>query len=248
MNDFEHLPNAPITEAIFDFRVEGAENLDPEVFKVAAERLADRYPICEAAQRWEALFQIKEGEVLPPAPPQSSPHGIFVRTADGEQLAQFRVDGFTFNRLQPYTRWSDLFPEAMRLWQLYSELSAPRRVTRLATRYINRMRFPVPIGDFGDWLTAPPAVPEGLPQGISQFLTRVTLHDPEGDQLAHVSQWLEPGEDQDNIVILLDIDAFRTVPLDPHAGAIAQTFESLRVFKNRIFFGSLTDKALGLFR
>lgn len=248
MNDFEHLPNAPITEAVFDFRAAARADLDRDVFDEATAELAKVYPVREEARRFEATIQFKEGEVVSHDAREIPRYGIHLRTADRAQIAQFRTDGFTFNRLEPYSSWSELFPEAMNLWKLYVKLFEPKEVTRLAARYINRIGLPLPVEDFADWLDAPPVVPEGLPQGISQFLSRVTLHDPESGNSAHVSQSMGPGVDQDKTFILLDIDAFKDVSFDPEAEGVAETFSSLRVFKNRIFFGSLTDRAKELFR
>ncbi len=44
----------------------------------------------------------------------------FSKTPDRLNVAQFRRDGFTFNRLRPYTKWEEIRPEALRLWQLYT--------------------------------------------------------------------------------------------------------------------------------
>lgn len=248
MNDFEHLPKAPITEAIFDFRAAARADLDRDVFDEVAAELAAVYPVREEARRFEGTIQITEGGVVSQDTRVIPHYGIHVRTADRAQVAQFRTDGFTFNRLQPYSSWGELFPEAINLWELYVKLFVPKEVTRLAIRYINRIGLPLPVEDFADWLDAPPVVPEGLPQGISKFLTRVTLHDPESGNSAHVSQVMVPGVDRDKTFILLDIDAFKDVSFDPGAEGVTETFSSLRVLKNRIFFGSLTDRALELLR
>ncbi len=170
--------------------------------------------------------------------------GFLFKSADGLNIAQFRVDGFTFNRLKPYTSWEEVFPEAIRLWRSYAATVSPEYVSRLALRYINRLNIPVPVEDFSLYLTSPPGIPPDLPQEISSFLTRVVLHESVLGLAANITQALEQGLDPSSVTVILDIDAYKVGEFDPHGAEISEVLAALRVFKNRIFFGSLTDVAL----
>jgi uncharacterized protein (TIGR04255 family) len=117
-------------------------------------------------------------------------------------------------------------------------------VTRLALRYLNRIPLPSTLVDFAEVMVAPPSVPEALPQPVSGFLTRVTIHDVNADIAAHVSQALEQGAPEAGSSLILDIDAYRMRDIEVHSEQIAATFEALRDFKNRIFFESLTEQTL----
>lgn len=248
MNDVEHLANAPIAEAILDWRVEPAEGITANAFAEAASRLADQLPEQRIGTRVQGTFEVREGELLPPAPPETEEYGLFLRSADGRRAAQFRVDGFSANQLRPYPGWDDLFLAARTWWSVYAELALPKRVVRLAARYINRFTLPSLTEDLEEWLTAPPPIPNGLPQILSQFLTRVTIHDEETGNVAHVTQTMEHNPDGESVVLILDIDAFRTLSIPANSDRITKTFASLRAFKNRVFFDSLTKRALELFR
>ena len=93
----------------------------------------------------------------------------------------------------------------------------------------------MPIRDFGEFLTAPPIVPESLPQGVSSFLTRVTLYEPLIDAEAIITQALEPIIKVDFASIILDIDVFKNKPDGIEEKNAWETLEKLRYFKNRIF-------------
>lgn len=242
-----HLRNAPITEAIIDFRVKARAGLRAEEFGHLKTTLAERFPRMDERRGIETRFEIVEGKGRPTTVKDLGLQGYFFKTADERNIAQFRTDGFTFNRLKPYTSWEDIFPIAMDLWGLYCDVAKPELVTRLALRYINHIPLPPSVKDFSEFLRAAPVIPPELPQYLSRFLTRITIHDPERNLSAHVGQALETDAAARTIKVILDIDAFTQGEFRPHDPTIPETFEQLRHFKNEIFFSSLTEEALRLF-
>ncbi len=248
LNDVELLERAPIAEAILDWRVEPSQGVTVGAFEEAASRLAEQLPRKRVGTRIKGVFQVQEGELLTPDPPESVEYGLLLSSADGKRVAQFRIDGFSVNQLHPYPGWVDLYSAALEWWTLYAELASPKRVMRLAARYINRFELPSPTEDLEDWLAAPPPIPQSLPQALSQFLTRVTIHEVKTGNAAHVTQTMEHNPDTESVVLILDIDAFRATSVSPESDRIAEAFASLRAFKNRTFFESVTPRTLELFR
>jgi uncharacterized protein (TIGR04255 family) len=104
----------------------------------------------------------------------------------------------------------------------------------------------MPIKDFDEYLAAAPRVPEGLPQGVSSFLTRVVIHEPSVEANSIITQALESvvGE---VVPIILDIDVFKLRPEGIEEESIWSTLENLRIIKNRIFFASITKKLKEMF-
>ncbi|WP_419165038.1 TIGR04255 family protein [Candidatus Palauibacter sp.] len=244
----EHLERAPIAEAILDWRVEPADGITVDAFAEAASCLADELPRKTVGTRVEGVFEVREGELLPSDPPEAVRYGFLLGSADGKRAAQFRVDGFSAHQLRPYPGWGDLSSAALNWWLLYAELALPKRVVRLAARYINRFTLPSYTEDLEEWLAAPPPIPQDLPQVLSQFLTRVTIHEAETGNAAHVTQTMEHNPDTESVVLILDIEAFRAISAPADSDRIAETLASLRVLKNRIFFESVTPRTLELFR
>ncbi|HLE80105.1 MAG TPA: TIGR04255 family protein [Dehalococcoidia bacterium] len=246
MARIRHLKRAPITEALIDFRVNVPKEFSPALVSDLKEHLRDRYPKVEERRLAESAIQIAPGR-LATSTRELGFRGLIFKSADELDIAQFRIDGFTYNRLKPYTSWEQVFPEASRLWELYGEKLAPEYVSRLALRYINHLSIPLPIKDFSQYLTSPPVVPDDLPQAISSFLTRVVLQDPGSDLAANLTQALEPGLDANSVTIILDIDAYKLGEFDPRGPEIVRVLEALHGFKNTIFFGSLTEATLRLY-
>jgi uncharacterized protein (TIGR04255 family) len=245
-----HLNNAPIEEAIIDFRVKLRPNFDIGRLSSLKEALHDSYPNMEEVRGIHFALEMRAKQ-FQQALEDKGLAGYFFRSADMKNVAQFRQDGFTFSRLRPYTEWETVFAEATRLWHLYVAEASPELVTRVATRYINRMKIPLPIDDFADYLSAAPVVPSSLPQAVSQFMSRVVICDEERYIYANITQALLGNAKPNHVTIVLDIDVYGT--REGHGWSIFEekgmyaTFEQLRELKNRVFFDSITEKTKRLF-
>lgn len=245
MSKVRHLNHAPITEAIIDYRVKARPDLRAEDFGSVRERIAQQFPKVDERRGRKISF-----EVGVPGSAQSQDlgfQGLLFKAADDKEIAQFRVDGFTLNRLKPYTSWAELYPLARDLWALYVSIARPVVVTRLAVRYINHVSLPPTLKDYDEYLRAAPPVPRELPQFVSSFLSRITIHEPDSGLAAHISHALEIDADGRQPTVIVDIDAFRASDVEPLAAAVDEAFERLHDFKNRIFFNLLTDDALRTF-
>jgi uncharacterized protein (TIGR04255 family) len=98
------------------------------------------------------------------------------------------------------------------------------------------------VKDLGEYLTAPPQLPEPIPQTVRDFLTRVNVRDDRRNASAVIVQALEPQIDPKTISLLLDIDAFREMNEKSDDPGLVLVFEHLRELKNDIFFASITEK------
>jgi uncharacterized protein (TIGR04255 family) len=240
-----HLRHAPIIEAIFDFRVKARPEFHAEEFETIRSQLTVDLPKMEKQQAFQTTIKAQPEAQLPVVQ-NLGLQGYHFRDAEEKTIAQFRIDGFTFNRLRPYTSWDELFPVVKELWSVYSTIARPQVITRLAVRYINRIPLPPGPITFEEYLRAAPVVPPELPQDVSGFLTRITIHDPEMMIAAHILQALEVDPER-RLATILDIDVFKEAEFNLGDPAIEETFNRLRIFKNRIFFSSLTEKTLRSF-
>ena len=238
-----HLRNAPIVEAVIDFRVLQREGLAAEVFAHLGELIGSRYGKGSVMQSIEGRFGLDRGQLI---------NQTTVKPAVGWQyrtdtyVTQFRVDGFTFSKLQPYTTWEEVFGEAFRLWNIYIMQAQPLEVSRIAVRYINRLGVPGPT-DLRQYLEAPPLLPPQLPQKLRAFLSRLLVEDSSRRASAVLVQALEESLDPSLIPLLLDIDAYREVALPPKDTALPDLFQQLRELKNEIFYASVTEKTVEMY-
>lgn len=238
-------PNAPITEAVIDLRVE----VSPEVSVVDLAKVQkgeeSSYPTVEI---------VNEGEFKLVLGPQavantSTQHvGFLFRSGDGKHIHQARMNGFTMSRLAPYPRWEDFCPEARRLWGIYRSVAKPSKITRVAVRYVNRIDIPVPFNDFEQYLRTVPVVSPDLPQGLSGYFMRLVMPLEDLFGSAIVTETLVEPASPNVVSIVLDIDVFRTYELPSTEDEIWALIEQLRDAKNKVFEGCITDEARKLFQ
>lgn len=243
MAQIRHLERAPIVEALIDVRVETPDGFDAAQLSALTERLKSRFPESQERRRFKAQLTI--GDALPVSDLSNSLAGFVSKSADGFDVAQFSDDGFTLSRLKPYEDWHRLRECATGLWADYTEIIGVSKVTRLATRYINRLDVPSPV-EFSDYLTAPPEVPSELPQTVTDFQTRMAFHMPDDGANVILTQGLRPAETPGDLGILIDVDVFKAVELTTEDD-IWSTIDGLRDVKNRVFFGSITEKSAELY-
>ncbi len=245
MAEYPIIKYAPITEALIDIRVKIKEGLGIEQLEAIHTLISEQYPEKKKQHRWESKFEFKEGE-SPISTTVDTAFGCIFSSVDGKQIFQARLDGFTFSRLKPYETWETFRDEAHKLWQIYKERTTPE-IIRVAARYINRIEIPLPIEDFSEYLTAAPIVPEGLPQEVGSFFTRVVIHDREIDCAGIITQALEQGITPDILPIILDIDVFKQRTEGISEEEAWEILENLRHLKNKIFFSSITKKTEEIF-
>ena len=243
----EVFPNAPITEGLIDIRVEPAGNLTLTDLEKLHTSIKDKYPNKKTRRTWHGTFEVK-GEKQPLMTEQTQVDGYQFSTSDGKQVVQYRLDGFTFSRLRPYTKWKAVYPEAQRLWDIYKATTKPLRVTRVALRYINSIEFPLEQFELSDYFTAAPTIPKELPQTLQHFFTRLIIPFPDRRVVATVIQTPSGKQDPTKFVIILDIDVVAKVNLEPEDPKIQEILSILRKTKNEVFDKSITDRTKELFR
>jgi uncharacterized protein (TIGR04255 family) len=222
--------------------------VDQETLALFQERLGAQYPTKEVRIAWSGHVEL-QGAAPEIATTSGGPTGYLFRSADGKRAVQALKHGFSFSRFQPYQDWETFSREARDLWKLYAALTKPEKVTRIGLRYINRIELPLPFGDFKEYLLTLPEIAPGLPQGLASFFFRVVIPIDEAEAFATITETIVEGEVSKAVVpVILDIDVFRVGAFPIVADKLWRAFDQLREQKNRLFFGSLTDKAKDLFK
>ena len=220
-----------------------------ELAKLGAlhEKISAEYPIRKERNAMEAGVHFGPGGSVSMVPPSSRVDGYLFTSADGRQIVQARLDGFTANRLKPYRDWGTFRDEARRHWDLYIRQVSPEAVSRIALRYINRIDIPLPFADFKEYVLTTPEVAPGLPQGLATFFMRLVLPLEAFGCVAVITETLEEPK-AEAVPYILDIDVFSQRHFSPDDEEMWRTFETLRLAKNEVFFKSVTPRAQELFQ
>lgn len=243
MSESTVFPNAPITEAILDVRAELPEKVRLEDLATFQNSIRDRFP--KKRERFSAGFQFSQVAGVSGTQPKLD--GYLFESLAEKKVVQARLDGFTFNKLKPYENWEAFRKESSELWNLYSQIAQPTKITRIALRYINRIEIPLTLKNLEDYILTLPKIAPNLPQAVAQFLLRFVIPNTEIEANAIITLALEKATDQ-GIPLIFDIDVSRDIVYVASAEKIWGDFEKLRIFKNEIFFNSLTNKAKEMFK
>lgn len=247
MNGYTVFPNAPITEALLDIRVVLPEGITLAKLETFQDLVKERFP-----EKQERIF-IKAGfklsrEGIETSPSSGGPDGYLFRSSVEKKIVQARLDGFTFNKLKPYENWEVFSSEARELWDLYFQLTSPIKITRIALRYINRIEIPLPMKDFKEYILTVPEIAPKLPQGLANFFMRLEIPNPDIEAIAIITQTMENLTEDQRLPLIFDIDVFQNKTYSDNKTEMWEEFEKLRLFKNDLFFNSITKKTEELFK
>ena len=245
---FPNLTHAPIHEALIDFQVELPPDTGIETLAKIEKRVSAGYPTVKTRIKSEGRVHFRPEGRLEFDPTSDRPDGKIFISEDEKQVFQARLDGFTFSRLRPYQKWDCLSQEAQRLWEVYVEVVKPKQIIRVATRFINHLELPLPLRDFSDYLTAAPAVPPRISQEMISFFSRVFIAESSIEANAVITQAVEGEPNPQTVAVVLDVDVFREVRFEPADPEIWKLLDRFRGVKNRIFFESITEKCVEMYR
>jgi uncharacterized protein (TIGR04255 family) len=242
-----HLERAPITEALIDLRVVPKEGLSFEALREAFDGLEGYYakgPITQGVFQ----FSLPVGDQQPQTSSEATQVGMRLHSKDEKFVAQCSLGGFTLSRLSPYESWENLRHETSRVWRTYVDRLEPIRVTRIATRFINNLRLPMQSGaSFQRYVNKLIDVPDEAPQAVEAFFQQFRLVDAATDARV-VLTLTHGGSASDGVVpLILDIETSIARELTPTDQEIWRVLGTLRELKNRIFFGTITERTAELY-
>ncbi len=244
------LPNNPIVEAVLDIDCDMPPKFNLATLEGAAiASFSGTYP--KFRQQFTQELQI---EAKADAPPQVvNRHGIQgfqFRQEDEKQLVQVRAQGFSFNRLAPYSGLDDYLPEIERTWRQFVELTSPVQIRLVRLRYINRILLPMVDGrvNLDHYLKLGPRLPDKDKLTFVGFLHQhAVMEVATGDRATIV---LSPQTaENEKLPIIFDNCVMSAGPMTPENwGWVLARISSLRNLKNSIFRETLTKECLNLFR
>lgn len=247
MSEYTVFPNAPITEALLDIRVELPKDVTLSKIEAFHNSVKDSFPEKQERISFTAGFKLSQ-EGPQALSTSGGPDGYLFRSPTEKKIVQARLDGFTFNKLKPYENWEVFRSEARELWNQYFQITNPVKITRIALRYINRIEIPLPIKDFKEYILTTPEIAPKLPQGLAYFFMRFDIPNPDIGATAIITQTMENPTENQRLPLIFDIDVFQDTTHIGNKVEIWDEFEKLHIFKNDIFFNSITEKTKELFK
>ncbi len=242
------LKNPPIIEAVLDIECDLPPNLKIETLKSAAQlELGKSYPKVQSVL--EHQFQARLNE-SPELTIKGGVVGLQFRHSDEKQVVQFRAQGFSFNRLAPYTSLDAYLPQIKKAWTAYVKLASPVQIRIIRLRYINRILLPFVNGriEMNEHFQNGPHVADEKGLTLIGFLNQYTAVDVNtGYQVNSVLTAQAP--EDDNLPVIFDNSAMALETMEPENWtAIRSKIIELRQLKNRIFRNTLTETCLNRYQ
>lgn len=244
------LPAAPIVEAVVDIDCDLPPVLEMEALDAAGkEAFVDRYPRAQRRVLSEHEVLMQPGQPLAVSSREGL-QSLLYGTEDGKQLVQLRPNGFSFNRLAPYTTLDDYLPEIERTWRLFVSLTRPLVCRAIRMRYINRIELPLTEGkvDLEKFVKLARRTADDQRLVLAGlFDQQIVIEPATGNQATIV--FATQAAVEDRLPVILDITAVKPGDVDPGDwAAILGTIGRLRDLKNLIFRNSLEPECLNLFQ
>jgi len=234
-----HYDRAPIKEAIIDIQIESSPSHTPANFENLETSLPEGY----AQRRKLILGQVRgqmEGGLLTAAANQEQMGYAFVG-GEGKHVVHFKVNGFTFSRLAPYQTWEQLRNEAKTLWNSYRQVVGSTPVVRVGLRYVNQLDIPLPVRDLRDFIRVYPEISSDLAQQLAGFFVQVQIPQEDIDAMLIINEAMVPPADPSVVSVVLDIDVIKQGLRLESDDDVWNTMEALRVRKNIVFEGCITN-------
>ncbi len=242
------LAKAPIVEAVLDIDCDMQPDFNLEsVEESARDAYATNYPELQVRRFLEQQFE-KVDNADPKLSTRSGLQAFLFFSGDRKQIVQVRSQGFSFNRLAPYSSLDEYLPEMKRTWSIFTSIIRPIRVRMVKLRYINRILLPLVKNklDLDKYLKLGPRLPEEDKLTLSSFMNRNVAVDVEtGHQVTIIlaSQAIQ----ENQLPVIFDIEVVNNESVDlSNWDLILQQIQSLRNLKNRVFEHSLQSKYLEL--
>lgn len=245
------LPHPPIVEAVLDIDCDLPPAQDIVALEAAAlELFKDTYPVHDRQWLQEHRIEAKTDASATSFSSRHAVQAIRLQQQGGRQLVQLRANGYSFNRLTPYTALDDYLGEIERTWRIYVDLAKPSEVRQIRLRYINRILLPMPDNrvDLDRYLKLGPRVPDEDKLLLVSFLNQYTALEATTGLGVNVTLTLQP-EEGGKLPIIFDNSV-----ISPGAGApenwagLLERIKALRGLKNRVFANTLTQECLALFQ
>lgn len=247
---FEHLPRAPIVEAVIDIRARATFAWNESYVRSFVESKIPDYRYLDSQQEFQAEINVAPGGRPDQMLRDLGLKGVRFRSSDQKYIAQFNRDGFVLSRLEPYTKWVELSNEANRLRLVFQGLANPTGVLRLGLRFINRIMLPVGELRFEEYIVQAPKLPYNLELPFHGFMHQDILAAPGYPYAIKLIRTILPStvHQRGGLSIILDIDVFTVPDSVLSEDKLHDQLEEMRWLKNKVFFGSVTEKALEIFR
>lgn len=240
------LKNPPIKEAVFAVFYSLEDDFDINNFDSFINKVNTEFTKKEEISSFETKLEV--GNPTPIT--KHEKNGYLLLNDDKTKAIQLRKNGFMYSiTQQSYISWDEFKKDAWVYLNDIIKLYNIKEVSKLSLRYINSINLPTTISDIKEYILIAPDIPDELNYGINRMFLQMVLPNT-NDSVGIVTQNFNIGRElSETFSYIIDIDVSITKNRSiKDIDGIKSDFDNLRAFKNEIFFKSITDKTIELFK
>jgi uncharacterized protein (TIGR04255 family) len=237
----------PITEAVIEIRF--ASGISEGSMSRLLRSLRRGYPAAEALYDITVQFDAGSSANEPIASSKQKLSGYKASSAEGTDLIIFAAERIGTVRLAPYCGWDLFLERAQQNFETFRKIAGFRPISRIATRYINRIDIPAggsSLINTTEYVALEPRIPDII-SNIHGFTTQFVGDVPAVGGRVIVNAGTVASPLIDHVSLLLDIDLYVDQDLPQKEVEIWDLFLALRKQKNAVFEAFVTDRARELF-
>lgn len=244
--EFPHLTNAPIVEAVIDIRITPKGSMDEGTVSAFLKQRLPDYPT-QKNMNSKSLKIDMGSKIQSPIITNLGFVGSRVDSTSEPYVAQFNNEAFVFSRLVPYNEWDLFMPEALRLWELYCELNNPEEIQRIGVRFINKidaLESPIELSDYYE--NAPDSI-KNTSWPIVNY-THKDTYQPTHPYIVNVIRTVNRGEKKAGAGLILDVDVIMNQKFSNDLDRIKKHLMEMKYLKNKAFFGGIKPSIIERYR
>lgn len=235
------LSNAPILEAVLHINFESNSNILVDFEKFAASIKEDfhnhekRFSFSTSFNFSEGTFSNSDNQDI------KTLDSIVFFNVDKSKLIIISQESFSAHIVSEYSEWSKFKNFANEFWLIFKGIFEIQKQKRISLRYLNELSFKNPM-TFEEHFKMSSFADNSQNFEIYGFSTTYNFYSPDHEaQSKVVIAKNERNNDNELVKIVLDVDVSKEVIQNVD---IWKEFDSLREFKNDLFFNILTPETL----
>ncbi len=236
------LSSPPAMEVILGVEVEDDNQFSYKKLEITEHSFKSRFPTQAKLSEISGTFDTEKEELQ-----QSHFRNIGYEYKSDEEASNFRINGFTYNKLGNYPGGEKFLQSALEVWNVYAQKREKFKVKKLGLRYINVItveNFTYNYEDFFNFFLHTPDHKK-----IQNILYRYSTSFEEQNCDVTVNFLLDSVRSNLEAKFIFDIDVIKKdVPATLTKEYIEKYFKEMRLCKNEIFFSTLKNNVLEGYR
>jgi len=244
---------SPIVETIFSIDCDMKKDFDLiKIEDKAKNTFINSYPIFQKKYAQEHKIEINTSKENISQPTiRNFIQGFQFLKEDKKQLIQLLSQGFSFNKLAPYTTLDDYISIIQEAWMQFVNVVEPIKIRTIHLRYVNKIMLPFENEkvDLDEYFNYGPKLHDENNFGLITFFSKYNMIEKSSNNQANIIFANQNPTDDKHLPVILDIDTISySSPESNDWENIMIKLTELRTLAYNIFDKQITKECKCLFQ